>query len=205
MAAGYVEHAGIPGSRSSGRDGLKQLIALYHGAFPDLRSIIEDVFVEGDRVAYRWTARHPPGRVGRRSPDRNPHDGDRHHRLPRCRGQDSGGLGQRGHEALGGGTALADRGWSGRRGHSGGRRCPFRLLLFGLRCPSKEPDVADPGGESQGAGTRRAGAARRPRDPTSPPARGDTQARRLATIILWRLSLPWCSTSQGSLTATTAP
>jgi serine phosphatase RsbU (regulator of sigma subunit)/predicted ester cyclase len=57
MAAGYVEHAGVPGSRSSGRDALKQLIALYRGAFPDLRSTIEDVFAEGDRVAYRWTAR----------------------------------------------------------------------------------------------------------------------------------------------------
>jgi serine phosphatase RsbU (regulator of sigma subunit)/predicted ester cyclase len=57
MAAGYVEHAGIPGTRSSGREGLKQVIALYHGAFPDLRSTIEDVFAEGDRVAYRWTAR----------------------------------------------------------------------------------------------------------------------------------------------------
>src|SRR3712207_2936841 len=57
MAPGYIEHAGIPGSRSSGRDGLKDLIALYRGAFPDLRSTIEDVFAEGDRVAYRWTAR----------------------------------------------------------------------------------------------------------------------------------------------------
>ena len=57
MAAGYVEHAGVPGSRSSGRDAFKQLIALYHGAFPDLRSTIEDIFAEGDRVAYRWTAR----------------------------------------------------------------------------------------------------------------------------------------------------
>jgi predicted ester cyclase len=57
MAAGYVEHAGFPNSRSAGRDGLKQLIALYHGAFPDLRSTVEDMFAEGDRVAYRWTAR----------------------------------------------------------------------------------------------------------------------------------------------------
>jgi serine phosphatase RsbU (regulator of sigma subunit)/predicted ester cyclase len=57
MAAGYVEHAGFPGSRSSGRDGLKRLIALYRGAFPDLRSTIEDMFAEGDRVAYRWSAR----------------------------------------------------------------------------------------------------------------------------------------------------
>jgi steroid delta-isomerase-like uncharacterized protein len=57
MAAGYVEHSGIPGGGSSGREGLKRLIALYRGAFPDLRSAIEDVFAEGDRVAYRWTAR----------------------------------------------------------------------------------------------------------------------------------------------------
>jgi predicted ester cyclase len=57
VAAGYVEHAGIPGSRSSGRDGLKELIALYHGAFPDLRSTIEDIFAAGDKVAYRWSAR----------------------------------------------------------------------------------------------------------------------------------------------------
>src|SRR3712207_572866 len=56
MAPGYIEHAGIPGSRSSGRDALKQLIALYHGAFPDLRSTIEDIFAEDDRVAYRWSA-----------------------------------------------------------------------------------------------------------------------------------------------------
>nr|MDQ5811985.1 ester cyclase [Actinomycetota bacterium] len=57
VAAGYVEHAGFPGSLSSGRDGLKQLISLYRGAFPDLRSTIEDMFAEGDRVAYRWSAR----------------------------------------------------------------------------------------------------------------------------------------------------
>jgi predicted ester cyclase len=57
VAAGYVEHAGIPGSRSSGRDSLKELIALYHGAFPDLRSTIEDIFAAGDKVAYRWSAR----------------------------------------------------------------------------------------------------------------------------------------------------
>jgi serine phosphatase RsbU (regulator of sigma subunit)/predicted ester cyclase len=56
VADAYVEHAGIPGSRWSGRDGLKQLIALYHGAFPDLRSTIEDMFAEDDRVVYRWSA-----------------------------------------------------------------------------------------------------------------------------------------------------
>ncbi len=69
VAAGYVEHAGIPGSRSSGRDGLKQLIALYRGAFPDLRSTIEDMFAEGDRVAYRWSARGTHlGESGQASP-----------------------------------------------------------------------------------------------------------------------------------------
>ena len=57
MAAGYVEHAGIPGGRSPGREGPKRLIAQYHGALLDLRSTIEDVFAGGDRVAYRRTAR----------------------------------------------------------------------------------------------------------------------------------------------------
>jgi steroid delta-isomerase-like uncharacterized protein len=56
MAPDYVEHAGIPGSRSTGREALKQVIRMYRGAFPDLRNTIEDVFAEGDRVAYRWTA-----------------------------------------------------------------------------------------------------------------------------------------------------
>ena len=53
----YVEHAGVPGGRPSGREDLKRLIGMYRVAFPDLESTIEDILAEGDRVAYRWTAR----------------------------------------------------------------------------------------------------------------------------------------------------
>src|ERR671917_245435 len=58
MAADYVEHtehAAPPGSRP-GRDSVKQRIALYYEAFPDLKVTIHDIFGRGDRVAYRWSA-----------------------------------------------------------------------------------------------------------------------------------------------------
>jgi steroid delta-isomerase-like uncharacterized protein len=55
MAADYVEHTAPPGSRP-GRDTLKQRIAIYHNAFPDIRVTLHDIFGQGDRVAYRWSA-----------------------------------------------------------------------------------------------------------------------------------------------------
>src|SRR5918992_1417108 len=58
MAPDYVvhtEHAVPPGSRP-GRDSVKQRIALYYEAFPDLKITIHDIFGRGDRVAYRWSA-----------------------------------------------------------------------------------------------------------------------------------------------------
>ena len=36
---------------------LKQSIIAYHAAFPDIRTTIEDLVVEGDRVAKRFTMR----------------------------------------------------------------------------------------------------------------------------------------------------
>jgi steroid delta-isomerase-like uncharacterized protein len=57
MAADYVEQHPVPPGSQPGRDSVKQRVAVYHNAFPDLRSTIEDIFAEGDRVAYRWTAR----------------------------------------------------------------------------------------------------------------------------------------------------
>jgi predicted ester cyclase len=55
MAADYVEHTVPPGS-PPGRDILKQYVAMYHNAFPDVRGILHDIFAQGDRVAYRWSA-----------------------------------------------------------------------------------------------------------------------------------------------------
>src|ERR687894_152804 len=57
MADDYVEHtehAVPPGSRP-GRDGVKQRVALYYGAFSDWKVTIHDIFGRGDRVAYRWS------------------------------------------------------------------------------------------------------------------------------------------------------
>jgi steroid delta-isomerase-like uncharacterized protein len=55
MAPDYVEHQ-APESLMPGRDSLKQLIATYHRAFPNLECTIHDILAQGDRVAYRWSA-----------------------------------------------------------------------------------------------------------------------------------------------------
>lgn len=53
-AEDFVDHDPVMGD--SDRDGAKQLVATYRGAFPDLRITIDDAFADGDKVAYRWTA-----------------------------------------------------------------------------------------------------------------------------------------------------
>jgi hypothetical protein len=40
-----------------GTEGLKQTIITYRSAFPDLKATVDDIFAEGDRVAYRWSTR----------------------------------------------------------------------------------------------------------------------------------------------------
>ena len=55
MAPNYVEHTVPPGSRP-GRDTLKQYVAMFHDAFPDMKGILHDIFAQGDRVVYRWSA-----------------------------------------------------------------------------------------------------------------------------------------------------
>ncbi len=39
------------------REGLKQLIAMFRSAFPDLHCTVEDEINEGDKVAAHWTIR----------------------------------------------------------------------------------------------------------------------------------------------------
>jgi predicted ester cyclase len=55
IAADYVEHTAPPGSQP-GRDTVKQRVAIYHNAFPDVKVTMHDIFGRGDRVAYRWSA-----------------------------------------------------------------------------------------------------------------------------------------------------
>ena len=40
-----------------GLEGVKQMVTMTRTAFPDVQSIIDDVIVEGDKVAVRWTVR----------------------------------------------------------------------------------------------------------------------------------------------------
>jgi steroid delta-isomerase-like uncharacterized protein len=56
MAADYAEHP-LPSGLPPGTEGLKQLISAYRSAFPDLQITLDDIFAEGERVAFRWSAR----------------------------------------------------------------------------------------------------------------------------------------------------
>jgi steroid delta-isomerase-like uncharacterized protein len=56
MAADYVDYP-IPSGLPPGTEGLKQTISTYRTAFPDLKATLDDIFAEGDRVAYRWSTR----------------------------------------------------------------------------------------------------------------------------------------------------
>jgi steroid delta-isomerase-like uncharacterized protein len=50
----YIDHDPLQGDR--GRDEVKQTIADYRAAFPDLKFTIDDVFAADDRVVVRWRA-----------------------------------------------------------------------------------------------------------------------------------------------------
>jgi len=54
MAPTYVEHQ-VPDVQLASRDSLKQLLATYYKAFPDMKSVLHDIFAHGDRVAFRWS------------------------------------------------------------------------------------------------------------------------------------------------------
>jgi serine phosphatase RsbU (regulator of sigma subunit)/predicted ester cyclase len=56
IAPDYVEHPVPPGSPPGGRDTLKQRVAMFHDAFPNMKRILHDIFAQGDRVVYRWSA-----------------------------------------------------------------------------------------------------------------------------------------------------
>ena len=52
-----VDHDPAMPADTSGIEALKQLVAGYRAAFPDLRMTVEEQVGEGDLVATRWTAR----------------------------------------------------------------------------------------------------------------------------------------------------
>ena len=49
-----VYHTAPPGI-SPGIQGYRELMAMYHGAFPDMQLTIDDVIAEGDKVVTRFT------------------------------------------------------------------------------------------------------------------------------------------------------
>jgi steroid delta-isomerase-like uncharacterized protein len=56
LAPDYVLHfPGMPGPVD--REGHKQLLTMFHNAFPDWQEAIEDVIAEGDKVVIRVTGR----------------------------------------------------------------------------------------------------------------------------------------------------
>jgi|SRR5262245_22142828 steroid delta-isomerase-like uncharacterized protein len=54
VALDFVELDPLPGQQQ-GREGLKQLIAAFRTAFPDIRWVIEEMVGEGDKVFSRFT------------------------------------------------------------------------------------------------------------------------------------------------------
>ncbi|GAC1460366.1 MAG: hypothetical protein PVSMB1_10570 [Gemmatimonadaceae bacterium] len=46
----------VPGGKFTGPQGLKQFVAIYRAAFPDVHITINDQIAEGDKVVTRWTA-----------------------------------------------------------------------------------------------------------------------------------------------------
>jgi steroid delta-isomerase-like uncharacterized protein len=52
----FVDHDALPGQPPD-REGHKQILAVFRGAFPDLNVTTEDMVAEGDKVVTRWTAR----------------------------------------------------------------------------------------------------------------------------------------------------
>ncbi|HET9999508.1 MAG TPA: ester cyclase [Ktedonobacteraceae bacterium] len=55
FAPNFVDHD--PSNPLPGLDGVRQLVSMYRGAFPDLRLTIEDEITEGDKVVTRFTGR----------------------------------------------------------------------------------------------------------------------------------------------------
>src|SRR5215212_7367383 len=54
MVPNYIEYQ-VPDVQLASRHSLKQLLATYYKAFPDMTSVLHDIFAQGDRVAFRWS------------------------------------------------------------------------------------------------------------------------------------------------------
>ena len=59
VAADFVELDPLPGQRQ-GREGLKEVIGMLRGAFPDIHWVVDETVASGDKVVTRftWTGTH---------------------------------------------------------------------------------------------------------------------------------------------------
>jgi steroid delta-isomerase-like uncharacterized protein len=57
LAPDFVEREELPPGLPGGREGVKQLTAILHSAFPDFKATIDDLVAEGDKVVIRQTWR----------------------------------------------------------------------------------------------------------------------------------------------------
>jgi steroid delta-isomerase-like uncharacterized protein len=57
FADDIVDHSPAIPEQPPGREGEKRALAIFRGAFPDLRVTTEDIIAEGDKAVLRWTAR----------------------------------------------------------------------------------------------------------------------------------------------------
>jgi len=55
FAPDFIDHNLQPG-QGPGVQGVKDIVAVYHSVFPDLRVSNDDVVASGDRVTVRWSA-----------------------------------------------------------------------------------------------------------------------------------------------------
>ena len=51
LAPGFVEHEELPPGIPGGCEGVKALVGMMHGAFPDFHVAIDDIIAEGNRKA----------------------------------------------------------------------------------------------------------------------------------------------------------
>jgi steroid delta-isomerase-like uncharacterized protein len=57
LAPDFVEREELPPGLPGGREGVKQLTAILHSAFPDFKATVDDLVAEGDKVVIRQTWR----------------------------------------------------------------------------------------------------------------------------------------------------
>lgn len=57
VAASFTNHDPSTPPLAAGPEGYKQLVTTYRTAYPDIHITVDDLVVEGDKVASRWTAR----------------------------------------------------------------------------------------------------------------------------------------------------